>query len=78
MLTRFVFFDAPQDYAYFTKRWWESVIPEGVGGGAVPEITEPYGVEDVLAEGVFLSADEVELSLRRLRARLSLRTEVSP
>lgn len=78
MLTRFVFFDVPQDYAYFTKRWWESIIPDGAGGGAVPEITEPYGVEDVLAEGVFLGADEVELALRRLRAKRLLVLQGAP
>lgn len=78
MLTRFVFFDVPQDYAYFTKRWWDSLVPDASGGGAVPEIVEPYGVEDVLAEGVFLRADEIELALRRLRAKRLLVLQGAP
>lgn len=78
MLTRFAFFDVPQDYAYFTKRWWESVVPPADGGAAAPDMIEPYGVEDVLAEGVFLSTDEVELALRRLRAKRLLVLQGAP
>ncbi|MDB4944545.1 MAG: mcrB [Labilithrix sp.] len=78
MLTRFAFFDVPQEYEYFTKRWWGSVTPPVGEGPSAPELTEPYGVEDVLADGVFLSTEEVELALRRVRAKRLLVLQGAP
>ncbi len=78
MLARFAFFDVPQDFAYFTKRWWDSAAPEAPGGGVVAEAAEPYGVENVLADGVFLSTGEIELALRRLRAKRLLVLQGAP
>ncbi len=78
MLTRFAFFDVPQDYPHFTKRWWESLLPPAPDAAAAAGIIEPYGVDDVLAEGVFLGTEEVELALRRLRAKRLLVLQGAP
>ncbi|MBE0657627.1 MAG: AAA family ATPase [Bryobacteraceae bacterium] len=70
-LIRFVFGGDEQDYEYFTTRWWGDP-----GKGEVPppiDITaEPYSAADLQAEGVFLSEDEVEVLLRRLRTKKNL------
>jgi 5-methylcytosine-specific restriction protein B len=78
MLTRFAFFDVPQDYDYFTKQWWGSVFPAAGGDAPMPEAAQPYGVDDVLAEGVFLSTGEVELALRRLESKRLLVLQGAP
>ena len=67
-LRDFIWFGKEQDYAWFTKVWWNS-----------DEITsdeetvkQPYNVDDVLASGVFLSEAEVNQILERLDAKKAL------
>ncbi len=78
LLIRFVFFDEPQDYAHFTKKWWGSVVPPEVVEDEILDGAQPYGVEDVLADGVFMTSDEIELALRRLRTKKLLVLQGAP
>lgn len=64
-LRDFVWYGKPQDYEWFTRRWF------GDSGG--PDLIEEeeivrtaYGIEDVLASGVFLSKEEVNDIINRI------------
>ena len=66
LLIRFVFEGVPQDYPFFVERWYGkpqevATVLEAIGGDA-----KPYNTADLIAEGVFLSEQEIELALRRL------------
>ena len=77
-LIDFAFHGAAQDYAFFAERRW----PAARDQGRSPEIAAlrralsgpppRYGIEDVLAEGVFLTRDEIALALDRLRTKKNL------
>jgi 5-methylcytosine-specific restriction protein B len=80
-LIRFVFYGEPQDYGYFTKVWYDepatiSIPPDEAAQST--EATAPYGITDMLDEGIFLSEDEIELALRRLRSKKNLILQGAP
>jgi 5-methylcytosine-specific restriction enzyme B len=79
MLTSFVFYDVPQDFAYFAKEGQGSIAPSPEAGETEAAVVlDAYGPEDILAEGVFLTHDEVELALRRLKAKRLLVLQGAP
>src|SRR5690606_9807767 len=64
-LVNFVWGGAEQDYGWFVEDWygeekppWSLITTEGT------ELTQPYGVEDVLADGAFMDLSEVEEIVR--------------
>jgi 5-methylcytosine-specific restriction protein B len=71
-LIRFVFEGERQDYDFFIKRWWDEPGPVSVSPGEAPENLAPFGTADMLDDGVFLSVQEIDLALRRLRAKKNL------
>jgi len=78
-LIRFVFYGEPQDYDYFTHKWWD----EGIAAGGEPdeeageatgvdiegEGIAPYSIDTALSEGVFLTRVELEQALDRLESK---------
>ncbi len=84
-LIDFVFNGAKQDYEYFTRLWWHTGAGAGgvvnEGGPATPELSgesTPYGVGDVVAEGVFLAETELQSILERLESRKNLILQGAP
>jgi len=76
-LIRFAFYGEPQDYEFFIRSWWDdATVSESLG--EVADSLTPYGVADMLDEGVFLAAQEVEFALRRLRAKRNLILQGAP
>ncbi|MGE0449866.1 MAG: AAA family ATPase [Vicinamibacterales bacterium] len=90
-LIQFVFLHQPQDYEYFTSKWWDE------DAGAVPEVeadtgvdmvapvliegvpdAPPYSVDTAIDEGVFLSRDEFGLALERLESKRNIIVEGPP
>lgn len=74
-LIRFVFHGEPQDYAFFTNRWWQDAPAPGPG---TENPAEPYSVEDMLAEGVFLERAEIDEMLERLRLKKAVVLQGAP
>jgi 5-methylcytosine-specific restriction protein B len=72
-LRDFVWYDSPQDYDWFLRNWYdgEQIVDmkskKEIEGGK-----PPYGLEDVIASGVFLDQGELEEILDRLRSRKAL------
>jgi len=86
-LIRFAFYGEPQDYEYFIKRWWDepelvsepvSETTDGETEAVAAEAVAPYGPADMIDEGVFLSEEEIELALRRLRLKKNLILQGAP
>jgi 5-methylcytosine-specific restriction protein B len=61
-LKDFVWGGQPQDYDWFCQRWLESDIPPDSDEDNKP----PYGIDDILASGVFLNEQELTEILNRL------------
>ena len=82
-LIRFVFFGEPQDYRFFAEKSWSgNSIDEEYSTEAVADIIDqenlPYAVEDMIMEGVFLSAPEIEALIRRLKSKNNLILQGAP
>jgi 5-methylcytosine-specific restriction protein B len=75
-LIDFVFHGQPQDYGYFIEKWWPDPPPKELGGDV--DTAPPYGVSDMIAEGVFLPEEELESMLRRLRSKKNLVLQGAP
>ena len=71
-LISFVWGEEPQDYEWFVGRWYDSERDEDELDEDIDLPTAPYGVEDILAEGVFLGQDEIERALIRLTSKKNL------
>jgi 5-methylcytosine-specific restriction protein B len=77
-LIRFVFEGLPQDYDFFIDKWYgtspevQAVLQEIDGD------TRPYSITDMLDEGVFLSENEIERALRRLKLKKNLILQGAP
>jgi 5-methylcytosine-specific restriction protein B len=67
-LRDFVWFGKEQDYAWFTKVWWNN---DEIASDE-ETVKQPYNVDDVLSSGVFLSESEVNQILERLEAKKAL------
>jgi 5-methylcytosine-specific restriction enzyme B len=66
-LIDFIWYDKPQDYDWFIKRWWPDGGDPLPGDGPVP-----YSVADIVASGVFLSETELGRIIERLRTKKAL------
>lgn len=82
-LIRFAFHGEAQDFAFFVDRWWGH--PEPPAAPSIDPVeslpaggNQPYGPDDLKREGVFLSDDEVRLSLSRLRTKKNLVLQGAP
>lgn len=62
-LIDFAFNNAEQDYPFFVQQWWRA------DGDQDPA---PYGIEDLLASGVFLTETELRQALERLESKKNL------
>jgi 5-methylcytosine-specific restriction protein B len=76
-LIRFAFFNEPQEYALFMKEWdWTKGAGAASGGNDSKPVA--YGAADVCTEGVFLSEQEVERALGRLKTKKALVLQGAP
>jgi len=71
-LKDFVWYGKEQDYAWFTKFWWDDTDANKITGDDPKMIKQPYSVEDIIASGVFLQEDELNQFLERLEAKKAL------
>jgi 5-methylcytosine-specific restriction protein B len=79
-LIDFVWGDKEQDYNFFCDLWWRSIEASDTehtngksNAGNVPEFgINPYGVEDMLAAGIFLEEAQIRTILNRLRSKKAL------
>jgi 5-methylcytosine-specific restriction protein B len=66
-LRDFVWYGKPQNYDWFCERWFGSETPETDDGQEATALeTRPYGIEDIIASGVFLEESELIEILDRL------------
>ncbi|MFT5685948.1 MAG: 5-methylcytosine-specific restriction protein B, partial [Myxococcota bacterium] len=80
-LRRFVLEGSAQDLSWFADYWKKKIQkPNSVGADDTPSTTgpEPYGVESMVDDGVFVPAVKLERMLRRLRARKNLILQGAP
>ena len=71
-LKDFVWHGKEQDYAWFTKFWWDDNDTNKITGDDPKMIKQPYSVEDIIASGVFLQEDELNQFLERLGNKKAL------
>jgi 5-methylcytosine-specific restriction enzyme B len=71
-LIHFAFYGGRQDYDFFVKRWWDEPGPVSESLSEAAENLVPFSAADMLDDGVFLSAQEIDFVLRRLRAKKNL------
>lgn len=72
-LIRFAFYGEPQDYQWFISRWWDKPEGEAVpAAGEAVEVAAPYAPADLVDEGVFLTEEEINRALNRLRVKKNL------
>lgn len=71
-LVDFAFFDKPQNYGWFIDKWWGSNAQHdpSVAGKATEK--PAYSVTDIVDSGIFLTEDELEQTLERLRTKKNL------
>lgn len=74
-LKNFVWYGQIQDYEWFCKQWWDT---EKSTNGAQKPINGVYGIEDILASGVFLSEQELTEMLKRLDEKKAVILQGSP
>lgn len=70
LLRDFVWYDQSQDYNWFVSAWYDQ-DPSNTDTGEIVT-TDPYSPEDILAEGAFLSLDEIEHWLERLQSKKAI------
>jgi 5-methylcytosine-specific restriction protein B len=79
-LIDFIWRGVPQDYEWFCNKWWESTettVPtdkEGLESVAI----EPFGIEDMVAAGVFLAENELQQIIGRLRSKRNVIIQGAP
>ena len=79
-LIDFVWHDCPQDYDYFCERWWgdeNETEMDQEEDTSIPDVScgvddSPYGVDDVIEAGVFLSEGDIQKALKRLTIKKNL------
>jgi 5-methylcytosine-specific restriction protein B len=79
-LINFIWKGEPQDYDWFCKKWWADSEHEEVPGDGDegPVAAMPFGVEDMIAAGVFLTEDELHQMIDRLAAKKNLILQGAP
>lgn len=76
-LIAFTFRNADQDYEWFCQRWWPAE-GEPDAGEEKPAQLPPYGLDDIVAEGVFLNEAELQQTLGRLQSKKNLIIQGAP
>ena len=72
-LIEFVWYGKPQDYDWFCKKWFgPEAEKEAIGDEIEPLNLQPYGIEDIISSGVFLTESELKQTIDRLRAKKNL------
>lgn len=79
-LIRFAFFDEPQDFrhVYIPPQSGSTPPPQDDADAEQVDAVAAYAPIDVQTEGAFLSLDEIELALRRLRSKKLLVLQGAP
>ena len=71
-LRDFVWFDKEQDYNWFLNHLSDGAASEEATGQEAKQILKPYGVDDLVAGGVFLSEGELRQILQRLESKKAM------
>jgi 5-methylcytosine-specific restriction protein B len=71
LLRDFVWYGKEQDYNWFLSMWGYDTELGNIDTGEIVK-TNPYNPEDILAEGAFLSIDEIEQWLERLQSKKAM------
>jgi 5-methylcytosine-specific restriction protein B len=71
-LRDFVWYGKEQDHVWFAKTWWDSDMPKAAEGDDLQMIKQPYSVQDIIASGVFLTEEDLNQILDRLKAKKAL------
>jgi len=71
-LKEFVWYGKEQDYDWFLNRWGNFDETEQTDTDRLIVLPPPYGVEDLIASGVFLTEEEVRLILERLQFKKAM------
>src|SRR5215217_3438275 len=71
-LRDFVWFGKEQDYDWFLKHLPEGASPDESAGEESKETHKPYGVEDLVAGGVFLTEADLNQILERLESKKAM------
>jgi len=78
-LRDFVWDGKTQDYAWFGKQWWQTDTDAVETPSDDPEVVAtPYGLEDIIAAGVFLDQTELTDLLDRLGSKKALILQGAP
>lgn len=79
-LINFIWKGEPQDYAWFLKKWYaEGEVTKSTDGGDQKIVTAtPFGVEDMIAAGVFLTEKDLLQMIDRLTTKKNLILQGAP
>ena len=77
-LRDFVWFGKEQDHDWFLKHLSDGTATEEASGQEVKQIYKPYGVDDLVVGGVFLSEGELRQILQRLETKKAMIIQGSP
>jgi len=74
-LIEFIWGGKDQDYEWFCEKWWGSGNKGRLASDKGPE---PYSIEDIIAEGVFLEKNELSQMIDRLRTKKAIILQGAP
>ena len=67
----------PRNFVQIALMAWEKPEPDGIDL-LPPETIEPYGIDSIIRDGCFLSTDELDTMLRRLKEKKNLILQGAP
>jgi 5-methylcytosine-specific restriction protein B len=71
-LIAFIWEDVPQDYDWFCNRWYGAEKPTAPADDDGNPVEEPYGIDDLIDSGAFLTESEIRQVLGRLELKKNL------
>ncbi len=71
-LRDFVWYGKNQDYDWFLSNWEYSGVSDKQDTTTAVPTTKPYDIDDMLAEGIFLSKEDLDLILKRLDSKKAM------
>lgn len=77
-LIEFVWYGKDQDYDWFCKLWWDTDTPKEAVAADPEVLTAPYSIEDIIASGVFLTEDDLNQFMNRLRSKKAMILQGAP
>jgi 5-methylcytosine-specific restriction protein B len=79
-LIDFIWRGIPQDYEWFCNKWWDSDETAALSKkeGMESVATEPFGIEDMVAAGVFLAETDLEQIIGRLKSKKNVIIQGAP